>query len=499
VHYRKIAKNTEMHHLAFDTQGNPVSYSKKRFFSVAKYIGMAIILGVFVGGGVVFVRIDRAISTISVVPSSSSNPSVLGVARAVLSSQDGEMLRGEELGRVNILLLGKTGKGYPGKDLTDTIMVASVDVNNRRFAMLSIPRDTYIPLSDGVFSKINTIYASTKDANDSFLGIRDAVSTVTGLPIHYVVLADYDGFKQVVDAVGGVHVMVDRDIYDTRFPGPHYSYETFSLSKGFHKLDGETALKYVRERHSDPLGDFGRAARQQQVIQSLRDAVMSAQTFLNPIAVSKLLESLEENIRTDIPIEALPRVIALAKETDLVNVETVVLDAWKPESLLRVSHMYTKNGQRMFTLVPRVGTFEEIHEVSERIFDLSYLANRLEKIKKEEAGVVVRYENSRDRLVAETFAQILLDAGFSRVITTLDSGESREITTVSDNTEKKKPYALDEIIRLSGAKILPEEEEFSRSEESYDFVITIGEDIRKRYDREIISPEEYRELEQIVE
>jgi hypothetical protein len=117
--------------------------------------------------------------------------------------------------------------------------------------------------------------------------MTDTVTEITGLPIHYFVILDFDGFEKIIDTVGGVRINAERDFLDTRYPGKNYGYETFQLSKGWHSLDGATALKYVRERHADPEGDFGRAKRQQETIRAVRDKVFSVPTFLNPVMISR--------------------------------------------------------------------------------------------------------------------------------------------------------------------------------------------------------------------
>jgi hypothetical protein len=92
-----------------------------------------------------------------------------------------------------------------------------------------------------------------------------------GIDMHAVAKIDFIGFVQAIDEIGGVDVDVPYDIEDVEYPGPDYTFETFTLSKGSHHLDGETALKYARSRHTT--SDFGRSARQQQLLQALSEKV----------------------------------------------------------------------------------------------------------------------------------------------------------------------------------------------------------------------------------
>ena len=495
VRYTAYQRTTRMTPPAFHPTNRPVRKRSARSILVRVGIFMACAaVFVFLGAGIhIFFQVNHAAQTVSIRPDAS--PSVLGAAKAVFASRENQKpLRGEEDGRINILLLGKAGEAYAGRNLTDTIIVASVDTETHRAALLSIPRDTLAKLPDSDANvKVNTLYARGLEKENPFEIVRETISDITGLPIHYALSVDYDGFSQVINALGGVNVMVERDIYDTRFPGPNYSYETFALEKGFHTLDGETALKYVRERHSDPRGDFGRAARQQQVVRSVKDKIMSTRTFLNPFAVSRLLTSLEENVRTDMGIEEIPRAISLMQETDLANIETVVVDAWRPESLLRVSHVYLDNGQRMFALVPRTGNFDEVRELAEHVFDYSYLEKRKEAIVSEKASAVLLYSGNFSR-AANNIRQLLLDAGLSEAHTAYSEEHSIGETRVADMTDKRKPYALDEIIRLLGAtpsSEIPERDIY----EDYNFYIYLGDDVLETFDYEQASVEELENSE----
>jgi LCP family protein required for cell wall assembly len=192
------------------------------------------------------------------------------------SSKDQLNLRGAEKDRINILLLGIAGKGKPGQNLTDTIMLASVNPKTNQAALISFPRDLYVKIPGSeIGMKINSAYQhginSSGSEKESAETVKEIVSDITGLDINYYVVLNFDGFTKVIDTVGGINIMNERDIYDPRYPGPNYSYETFELKKGFHQLDGATALKYARERHNDPDGDFGRAKRQQQIMQATKN------------------------------------------------------------------------------------------------------------------------------------------------------------------------------------------------------------------------------------
>jgi len=485
---------------AFKSDGTTYTrYQKKSFFIKRFFLGIFSFFLLFSVGylsvmiSLVF-KTHHAAQNITV--GAKRSPTVLGVAKSLITQDEIIPLKSDDAGRINILLLGKASKDYPGQDLTDTIILASIDTKTNRASLISLPRDLYVPIANSSsWTKINALYKiGSSDKEDPFSVIRDSISDITGLSIPYSLVVDYDAFVQIIDALGGINVTVERDILDTRFPGPHYSYETFELKKGFHTLDGATALKYVRERHSDPRGDFGRAERQQQTLKAVRNKMFSSQTFLNPLTLSKLLSALEDNIRTDISLDEIEGFLQLAQKTDLQNIESVVIDAWKPESLLRVSHVYLENGQRMFALAPRSGSFEEITDLAKNIFDLSSLKKRHANIQEENARVtLISYGNAR---IAEKIQRLLLDLGFGKVSIFYEDA-SRGIPEKSillDESNRSKPYSLDEIIKVIPAdysvssQITPElPDSFSQ-----DIILLLGKDSHERHGWEEVSVEEWQ-------
>jgi len=171
-----------------------------------------------------------------------------------VTNRETKPLRGESEGRVNVLFLGLAGENYPGENLTDSIIIASVNPKTYQTAMLSIPRDLYVRIPEtNSYTKINALYARGHDRNgkatDGINDLKETLAEITGLNIHYYFAIDFDGFKKVVDELGGIKVQVQKDIHDERYPGPNFSYQTFDISKGLYTFDGATALKFARTRH----------------------------------------------------------------------------------------------------------------------------------------------------------------------------------------------------------------------------------------------------------
>lgn len=203
---------------------------------------------------------------------------------------------------VNFLLLGTAGEGYEAPDLTDTILVARFQPARQTVYLFSLPRDLLVKIPDkSGYTKINALYALTKsDPEHKFDSIRKIAQEITGLPIDHYVFVDLTTVKNLVDVLGGVNVLVPQDILDTQFPGPNRSFQTFEIKAGWRYLDGETALKYLRTRHS-PAGDFARIERQQEILQALKQKILSLDlwqigTFFD------ILNTVTSRLKTDLTL-----------------------------------------------------------------------------------------------------------------------------------------------------------------------------------------------------
>ena len=405
---------------------------------------------------------------------------------AIFTSDEDDlsMLREESNGRINIILLGKAGENNPGKNLTDTIIVISVDTRQKKVALLSLPRDLYteIPRTK-TFTKINTLYAYGLSADAGIAPIREAVEEITGLPLHYFLVIDFDGFTRIVDALGGINVSVEEDINDQRYPGPNYSYDPFVLSKGLHRMNGALALKYVRERHDDPRGDFGRAHRQQQVLQAMKDRAFSLRTILNPFTLNDILNSLTTHVYMDIRPDEIDNFLALAKTVDTQNITNVVVDAWRAESLLRVSHITTEDGRQMFILVPRVGNYSEIRDTAENIFDLRRLERRREEIVRENASVILINRSGAPALAQRVQRVLSNDLAIAHVLILPSDQKApqQSSTTIAERRGGARLFTTDELLKRLPAQRATDEKSDILDVDDADIVIFLGNDIVPKY------------------
>lgn len=404
---------------------------------------------------------------------------------SLLPGQEREKLEGEDTGRINILLLGRAGEHYPGKNLTDTVMIASVDTETRKVGFLSLPRDLFVPIpGTDLSTKLNSLYQYGLARGDGADAILSSVEHVTGIDIPYFIILDFDGFEKIIDDLGGIKVYSERNLLDTRYPGKNYSYETFELSAGWHELDGATALKYARERHSDPEGDFGRAKRQQEIIKAAQEKAFSTTTYLNIVTLDRLLRTLGESIRTNLSIAEIASLAELGKTIDLHNASTVVVDAWKKESLLRVDHIEV-GPVRAFILVPRTGNWNEIRDLASNIFDQETARKRRERIAEEQPRILFlsRPEHTVEtgalsRTLSASFPGSLIRVGTSATLAKTGGNG------IMDMTSLRKPYSLDELIRLLDAEKVSEipkdVRETGPPKDSPDLVVVLGEDFFDR-------------------
>lgn len=227
---------------------------------------------------------------------------------------------------VNFLLMGKGGQGHDAPDLTDTMIVASINTVDKKVSLISISRDIWI---DDMKAKVNSAYyyGNKKKAGGGVVLAKSTVEEVLGIPISYAATLDFDVFKDVIDILEGVSVEVQNGFVDRQFPIPEREadtcggemsdiagrktyacrYETIEFKSGVQIMDGETALKFVRSRHAvgDEGTDLAREARQQLVIGAIVRKLATPSVFLSIPKIRSLIDVANKNIETDIkPQEA---------------------------------------------------------------------------------------------------------------------------------------------------------------------------------------------------
>lgn len=332
-------------------------------------------------------------------------------------------LKGEDRGRVNIMMLGVGDPGHDGENLSDTNILLSVDTVNHKIAVISIPRDTQVDIPGYGESKINNA-----NAQGGVKTAKTVFEDTLGQPVDYYVKANFTGLKDVVDAVGGIDITNTDYLSDTEYPCDKNQYKScgFVLKPGQYHMDGATALKYVRCRKGTCGDDFGRAARQQQVMDAIRAKATSGGTLANPVALGKLINAAGNNIDTDLSVSNMLRLNELTKQVDKNNIFNIVFSL-KPDGFL-VASKTTSN------LLPADGTFADIKAFVKDIFKLG-------PIWSEHPTVIVENGTTTPGLGA-TFAKQVESSDYSIDITAVMNALTRDHATsqVIDYTGGKKPH-----------------------------------------------------------
>lgn len=249
---------------------------------------------------------------------------------------ENKALKADSNGRTNILLFG-TSEDDPahiaegsGTELTDSIMVMSLDQKAKTAAMFSIPRDLWVKYGEacaaGYEGKINAVYecgkGRTGTQKDGAEKLMSVVGSNFGIDFQYYAQVNYAALKDAVNAVGGITVRIDSDdprgVYDPNFDWQcGYRCKMVKWPNGDAQLDGDHALALARARNAAGGyglggGNFDREQYQQKIILALRDKAVSAGTLTNPVAVNSLINTLGNNVRTNLDTSELRTAVDVA-------------------------------------------------------------------------------------------------------------------------------------------------------------------------------------------
>lgn len=279
-------------------------------------------------------------------------------------------LKGENQGRVNILLAGDStdDPNHGGAQLTDSIMVVSINTKTRTGFMLSIPRDLWVYIPGWSHQKIN---AANDIQNFSKMGypkggmgqLEQIIHNDLGIPIDYYALINYAAFKDAVNSVGGITINIQspdpRGLFD-----PNISKEDggpLKLPNGKVTLNGQTALNLARARgdpcscgqyaYGFPQSDYNRTQHQRQMLKALMQKAQSVGVLANPIKISGLFNSFGNNILTDLNLQDILRLIQITKGMNVSNLRPLAISDSGPNALL--TNYTAPDGEE--ALIPKAG------------------------------------------------------------------------------------------------------------------------------------------------
>ena len=402
-----------------------------------------------------------------------------GAASALDGDVTPDLLKGEGDGRVNILLLGKGGEGHAGADLTDTIIVASVDPVNKSTTLVSIPRDLWVSVPRYGSSKINAVYANAKTRalnsdpknqekaeQAGVESLQGVISQALGIPMHYYATIDFEGFKQAVDIVGGVDINVPEELavkeylWDSTTGRNYY----LNVQPGPQHFDSTKALYFARSRHTSTRGDFTRSERQRLFIQALSQKVLSAGTYTNPVKLSQLMSAFGNHFVTDLSLNNAMRLVEISKGMDMSKLESIGL-ADPPNNYLRTDNV---NGQSIVRPTAGVGDYSEIQNYIRNTLKDPYLA-------KENARVAVLNGTSVAGLASKK-ADELKAYGYNVTVVGDAPTKSYDSTVLVDTAGGSKPFTRNYLEKRLDVKATTRLPDSSIQTQEVDFVIILGQD-----------------------
>lgn len=227
--------------------------------------------------------------------------------------------------RVNILLLGVDQRpGEEGPWRSDTMIIGTVDPKTMTAGALSIPRDLYVEIPGYGERRINMAHFLGDAYDYPGEGPGLAIKTVEynfGIPVHYYVRVNFQGFREIIDYLGGITINVDEEIWDYRYPDGQYGYATVHIPAGVQVMNGRTALQYARTRHGG--SDFDRLRRQQQVIMATREKALSLELIPK---IPVLARTMGHTVRTNLQPSEVITLAQIATQIDAEDIRFAVVD-----------------------------------------------------------------------------------------------------------------------------------------------------------------------------
>lgn len=392
------------------------------------------------------------------------NPlSLLSVFKPVaLKNQDG---------RVNILLAANSADdpGHNGANLTDSIMVLSVNTKNNTALMLSVPRDLWVNIPGVGYSKINAAYP-----NGGMDKLQTVVQNNLALTIDYQVLVSYDAFQDLVNAVGGITITIKstdpRGIYD---PSLDYTSRTCcALAKyanGPVTLNGKQALNLARAR-GDGYGSYGfpgsdddRTLHQRQMLMAIKDKASQKSVIANPFKVANLFDAVGKNVTTNLQVDEIETLYTYMKKIDDTKIDSYNINSLKGAGTTMLANA-NENGQSVYIPAAGLDDFTDIQAQIQKLFTADPVA-------KEGATVVVLNATDTSGLAMQQENKLI---GKGMNVSVDSAAANQATTTIVDNSAGQKPNTLAYLKKQYNATVVADAT-LTKTYPSADFILILGQ------------------------
>ncbi len=388
--------------------------------------------------------------------------------------------------RLTFLIMGVGGTGHSGPELADTILIATADLKTNRIGIMSVPRDLAYPLGGGKFIKINAVNAYAEQSNPG-QGARetaDAFEELFDITIDHAIKINFNAFVDLVDAIDGIDVNVERGFTDNEYPTEDDKWQTVSFKAGEQNMNGDQALIYARSRHGNngEGSDFARSRRQQIIMLAVKDKLLSMGTLTNPSKVTKLYQAIASNIQTDLTPWDMIKLAPLAKSFSSDRVTMRVLTNAADGEL--ASQMV--NGAYM--LFPKEPDWSEIQMIAQHPF-----GEEAEEVKQGVTPIRLEVRNGTNVTgLASRASQNLRSKGY--LIETVGNAARRDYaqTTIIDLTHGAKAEDLEKLrsaLKASVATTTPswatstttQNEQSPADENQTDFLVILGTNVSTQF------------------
>jgi LCP family protein required for cell wall assembly len=406
----------------------------KKHHSRKKIVLRTLLVFVIIGGGIGVWLGSSLVGNLDKI----FHGNIISDARSLVSSTT---LKGESSGRVNFLLAGDSSDdpGHQGSDLTDSIMLVSIDTKNHSGFLLSIPRDTWVYIPGIGHEKINAANDNTNFSAPGYpsggMGqLQQVITDDFGIPVEYYGLIDYSAFKDAVDAVGGIKV----DIQSSDPRGLYDAYTHLKLPNGEDALDGQQALNLARARGDDSAGDvsygfpdsdFDRTQHQREMLVALEQKATTVGVLSNPLKITQLFDSLGNNVRTNMNLGDVKRFVQITKGMNIDKLQSLTLSDSGNNPLL--SDYVTPDGED--ALIPKAGV-DDFSQIEAYYQDLT--SGKVSSSVVTEAPTVVVLNGSDVDGLAKKEANVLQSEGFN-VVGVTDAVNEYPASQIIDLTNTK--------------------------------------------------------------